>query len=86
MPSSKEYTGPIHLLATDLLMPRMGGRQLAQLLSAARPEMRVLFITGYTEENVLQIDAPASVRGLLHKPFTPMSLARKAREILDAKE
>jgi PAS domain S-box-containing protein len=76
--------GGIDLVITDVVMPEMGGRELARRLAGLRPSLPVLFISGYTGEDVIQ-------RGLLEpgapfqqKPFTPDGLARKVREMLDA--
>jgi CheY-like chemotaxis protein len=78
-----EHAGPIHLLATDMVMPKMGGLQLVERLASARPEIKVVFMSGYTDNavvhhGVLQIDIP-----FLHKPFTPKLLLGKVREVLD---
>jgi CheY-like chemotaxis protein len=74
----------VDLVISDVVMPEMGGRELARRLAALRPSLPVLFISGYTGEDVIQ-------RGLLdpgapfqQKPFTPDGLARKVREMLDA--
>jgi two-component system cell cycle sensor histidine kinase/response regulator CckA len=64
---------------TDVVMPRMNGHQLADQLSPIRPSMKTLFISGYMDEAV-KFEAD---RRFLHKPFTPLSLARKVREVLD---
>ena len=76
------HTGPIHLLVTDVVMPRMGGIELAQRLRALRPETRVLHVSGYVEPS--RWDAPAAGGAFLQKPFLPDTLARKVREVLDA--
>jgi signal transduction histidine kinase/CheY-like chemotaxis protein len=79
---AEEYEGPIHLLLTDLVMPRMGGRELMERLTRTRTETRVLLMSGYTDE----VPHPTS-QGLhptlLHKPFSPGVLTRRVREILD---
>jgi two-component system, cell cycle sensor histidine kinase and response regulator CckA len=76
---AQQYAGPIHLLITDVVMPRVSGRQLVELLTPVRSQMRTLFISGYSDE-VLSFEADT---GFLQKPFTPMSLARKVRDVLD---
>jgi PAS domain S-box-containing protein len=80
-----EYTGPLHLLVTDVMMPRMNGAQLAEQVRKVRPDVRVLFISGYTADVMIPHGGPASDQGFLQKPFTPLSLARKVREVLDAR-
>jgi CheY-like chemotaxis protein len=76
---AQQHAGPIHLLITDVVMPRVSGRRLVELLGPVRPQMRTLFISGYSDE-VLSLGADT---GFLQKPFTPMSLARKVRDVLD---
>jgi len=72
----------IHLLLTDIVMPGLGGPALAAQLSADRPAMRVLFITGYAPEAVERRSHLVEAGGLLEKPFTADQLARKVREVL----
>ncbi|MDO8479635.1 MAG: response regulator, partial [Candidatus Rokubacteria bacterium] len=80
------HPGPIHLLLTDVVMPGMGGRKLAEHLSAARrPEMRVLYMSGHTDDVILRSGVLQGDLAFLRKPFTPMRLARKVRETLDAR-
>jgi PAS domain S-box-containing protein len=74
------HAGKIDLLVTDVVMPQMSGRVLAERLAAARPEMKLLFISGYSEDGVLTSSSQAS---LLRKPFTPAALSQKVRQILD---
>jgi CheY-like chemotaxis protein len=81
---AQQHAGAIHLLVTDLVMPRMSGRRLADLLVEARPGLRVLFLSGYTDEAVVRHGGLGASHAFLQKPFTPMSLARKVREVLDA--
>ncbi|PYQ78887.1 MAG: hypothetical protein DMG03_27200 [Acidobacteria bacterium] len=72
----------IHLMITDLVMPHMGGGELAKRLSAARPGMRVLFMSGYTDHEVMHRDLTPGV-AFVQKPFTPEVFARKVRHVLD---
>jgi PAS domain S-box-containing protein len=75
---------PIDLLVTDMVMPGMGGTTLAAELTAVRPAMRVLFITGYAPEAVERRDQLPDASGLLEKPFSADQLARRVRQILAA--
>ncbi|MBC7925858.1 MAG: response regulator, partial [Bryobacteraceae bacterium] len=74
---------PVDLLVTDMVMPGMGGRELAQKLRAGFPRTRVLFVSGYTDAAIVTDDEPESVTAFLHKPFAPEDLARKVREVLE---
>jgi hypothetical protein len=72
----------IHLVITDVVMPGMSGHELAQQLVAARPEIKVLYLSGYTEDAFGEAGAAAASKAFLQKPFTLHSLSRKVREIL----
>jgi two-component system, cell cycle sensor histidine kinase and response regulator CckA len=80
---AEAYQGPIHLVLTDVVMPRMSGRDLAQRVVASHPEAKVLFMSGYTDDAVVQHGVQTQEVSLLRKPFTPYALAARVREVLD---
>jgi CheY-like chemotaxis protein len=80
---AQQCQGPIHLLVTDVVMPRMSGPQLAELLARDRPALRVLFVSGYADEASMRCGVPEAGATFLQKPFTPVRLAWKVREMLD---
>ncbi len=81
---SNAHSGPIHLLLTDVVMPGMTGRDLANELAPRRPEMRVLYMSGYTENAIGRNGTLDAGITLLQKPFTLPTLKKKVREVLDA--
>jgi GAF domain-containing protein/nitrogen-specific signal transduction histidine kinase/ActR/RegA family two-component response regulator len=80
----QRHRDPIHLLVTDVVMPRMSGRELAERLLALRPDLRVLYISGYPDDVLAPHDVDRAERVLLPKPFTSETLARAVRRVLDA--
>jgi PAS domain S-box-containing protein len=80
----EKYEGPIPLLITDVVMPEMSGRSLAEKLTSLRPSMRVLYMSGYTDDTILRYGALDPGQAFLQKPFTMKDLAAKVRDLLDA--
>jgi two-component system cell cycle sensor histidine kinase/response regulator CckA len=78
-----QYAGPIHLLLTDVVMPGINGRVLAQRLAPLHPTMKVLYMSGYTDSFIAGHGVLEEGIHLLHKPFTEEALTRKVRELLD---
>jgi len=78
----EEYQDPIDLVVTDVIMPGMSGREAANHLLQLKPEMRVLFMSGYTDEAIVHQGVLEEGANFIQKPFTPDSLATKVREVL----
>ena len=83
---SRQYCGPIDLVITDVVMPKMGGSGLAEQLAAERPRVRFLFVSGYAENTVLQQGKIDIATCFLQKPFSLATLAGKIRQLLDGRE
>jgi two-component system, cell cycle sensor histidine kinase and response regulator CckA len=77
------FSGRIHLLLTDVVMPKTSGRQLAELLAPRRSDMKVLYMSGYTDNTAVTEGVLDERIDFLQKPITPEALTRKLREILD---
>ncbi|WP_164101535.1 hybrid sensor histidine kinase/response regulator [Candidatus Laterigemmans baculatus] len=81
---ANDFPGVLQLLISDVVMPHLGGRALAEQLSASRPDCKILFLSGYTDDAVIRHGVLQDAFAFLQKPFTPASLAQKVRCVLDA--
>jgi PAS domain S-box-containing protein len=82
--TSAKYAGAIHLLLTDVVMPQMSGPEVAEKILTVRPEIKVLYMSGYPDHPVFDQGGVSRQTGFLAKPFSPHALAQKVREILDS--
>ncbi|MFZ2223199.1 MAG: PAS domain S-box protein [Candidatus Deferrimicrobium sp.] len=80
---SEAHRGEIHLLLTDVAMPKMSGRELTERIRPLRPDLRILYMSGYIDDALLRRDVLEDGAPFLQKPFTSEALARKVREVLD---
>jgi len=80
---AQSHGGPIHLVVSDVVMPHLGGRELAEKLDGVRPGLRVLFLSGYTDDAVIRHGILEADVAFLQKPFTPSALAEKVRAVLN---
>jgi CheY-like chemotaxis protein len=78
------HAGRIHLLLSDVVMPRLSGRELAEHLRHSLPTLKVLFLSGYTDDEVMRHGILQAEVHFLQKPFSPAALAQKVREVLDS--
>jgi DNA-binding response OmpR family regulator len=78
-----QYGGEIHLLLTDVVMPGISGKVSAERLKEMRPGLKVLFMSGYTADIIAQRGVLDRSVAFLHKPFSPVELAAKVREVLE---
>jgi CheY-like chemotaxis protein len=81
----ERHEGPIDLVLTDVVMPQMGGPELALRLASRWPQVRILYMSGYTDDAFPDAALPETKRTFITKPFTPKALTSKVREALDAK-
>jgi len=77
------HKGPVQILITDVVMPRLSGREVAARLSATQPDMKVLYISGYTDDSIFRDGVLEGGMAFLQKPFNLKTLAQKIREVLD---
>jgi CheY-like chemotaxis protein len=77
------HDGPIELMITDVVMPKMSGKETAERLQPLYPQMKVIYMSGYTDNAIVHCGVLAPGLNFLEKPFTPEGLARKVREVLD---
>jgi len=84
MNMAKAYKEPIGLLITDIVLPELNGKEIARRIHKKRPGMIVLFMSGYTDVSLNQLDDPETRIHFIAKPFTPAALNRKVRELLDS--
>jgi CheY-like chemotaxis protein len=80
------FDGPIDLVVTDVVMPVMGGRQLVEALKPLRQDVRVLYVSGYTDDAVVRHGVQRADVAFLQKPYSPQSLADKVRRVLDGRD
>ena len=80
---SQQHPGEIHLMLTDVVMPQMSGRELAEFMKPLRSEMKVLYMSGYTDDAIVHHGVLEEGTPFIAKPFSPDALARKVRELLD---
>jgi two-component system, cell cycle sensor histidine kinase and response regulator CckA len=78
----ERHQGPIHLMVTDVVMPQMSGRELAERLTPLRPDMKILYMSGYTEDALVQHGVADLSAAFLQKPFKPIDLARRVYAVL----
>jgi len=81
---AQAHTGPIDLILTDIVMPNLGGPELVKRLKPQLPDMRVLYMSGYTDNTVVRYGLLEAQLAFIQKPYTPIGLARKIRELLDS--
>jgi len=81
----QEHKGPIHIMLTDVVMPRMNGSELADHLVPLHPEMQVFFMSGYMDRDLAPYGVLDPTKIIIPKPFRPLDLVKRVREFLDAR-
>jgi hypothetical protein len=81
--TAEHYERPIDLLVTDVVMPEMGGGELVERMVARRPNLKVLYISGYTNDEVVRRGVQSAPASFLRKPFTSDDFMRRVREVLE---
>ena len=76
------HEGPIHLLLTDVVMPQMSGPIVAEKVKGLRPDIKVLYMSGYTDDAIVHHGVLSQEMPFIQKPFSPMALRKKIREVL----
>jgi CheY-like chemotaxis protein len=82
---AEDHAGPIHLLLTDLVMPHLGGRQVAERVVAIKPGVKVLYCSGDAEDTAVRHGMLEKGTAFIQKPYFPAQLARKVRDLLDGR-
>jgi CheY-like chemotaxis protein len=82
--AAQQNSGPIQLLIADVILPGPSGRELARRLAVVRPDTKVLYVSGYTDDAIVHHGMLEPGLNFLQKPFSPATLARRVREVLDA--
>ncbi|MEK6631295.1 MAG: response regulator, partial [Acidobacteriota bacterium] len=80
----ERHDGPVHMMLTDVVMPGIGGRELAARMAEARPDIKVLYMSGYTDDAMLRHGVVDSTVHFIAKPYSIQELTRKVREVLNA--
>jgi DNA-binding NtrC family response regulator len=81
-----DHAGPIHLLLTDVVMPHMSGPGVASKVAALRPGIRVLYMSGYTDDAIVHHGVLSQDVPFIQKPFSPVALRKKIREVLGSRQ